>query len=490
MNLKTKKIAVFVFVFSFTVGVCFGQNNSSSQYLIENKFRMMNIEKDQLMQSNLIKDMSIGLEEQKKVILDLQNQNALRDTTLNQMTDDFAYKNTLVTWGLTILAILVTFFGVIIPIVGFFFGRKMKEEVDSQSKAARDSIKTLKEESEKEISKFIQVSKERITSLENNAQLCINMLKQYENDGKKISQNLNELIDNIKLKGSMTDEEKKVNIEKAQAIKTETGVTIFETDMAKALELYYKNDYEPALSMFRAIIRKYHEITLDTLSSLYYQMAFCYSNLDNHQEAINYNLRSLEIDPYDVYTLNNIAVEYQKIAYTKCDDLKNEYFEKAIKCLEKAIKITPNNSLTWSNLGNLYDDIHNYTESENAYKKAIDFDESYITPYKNLIEYYLINNNYSSAYEYLNKIKSTSSANEPIILILEVFLKVVQNQWGKSLEDTFAELEKSIQANPEGMKSWSFDYLKSYIQMIDEEAKDFLNKIIVHIEDYILMQKK
>lgn len=94
----------------------------------------------------------------------------------------------------------------------------------------------------------------------------------------------------------------------------------------------------------------------------------------NFNEAEQYFLQVIEIDPNDATTYNDLGVLYS--------DVKHDY-HKAEEYYHKALEIDPNNAITYTNLGILYEyEQDNLNKANEYYHKALELN-SKNTPNKN-----------------------------------------------------------------------------------------------------------
>ena len=94
----------------------------------------------------------------------------------------------------------------------------------------------------------------------------------------------------------------------------------------------------------------------------------------NHQEAIRYYKKALEISPNIPGAYSNLGIAFA--------DLKR--YPEAEEAYRKAIEIDPEFVYAYNGLGNVLTETERYIEAENAYRKAIEFDSEYGYAYNGL----------------------------------------------------------------------------------------------------------
>lgn len=97
-------------------------------------------------------------------------------------------------------------------------------------------------------------------------------------------------------------------------------------------------------------------------SSAHYKLGVSYLNENKVQPAFIEFQKALELNPYDKEVLNAIGIIYL---------MKFEDFPKAIDFFQRAIKVAPDFSEGYNNLGVAYERSKNYNEAIAFYKKAI-----------------------------------------------------------------------------------------------------------------------
>ena len=77
----------------------------------------------------------------------------------------------------------------------------------------------------------------------------------------------------------------------------------------------------------------------------------------------------------------NLAMILQKLARTH---EANEYFDRAVKSLQKSIDIEPNNGNLYNRLGDTFASQGKFTQASEAFKKAVFFEPNDVSFYENL----------------------------------------------------------------------------------------------------------
>jgi hypothetical protein len=92
----------------------------------------------------------------------LNDERRLLEEKFEIKRENLAFQSNLIFWGLTILGILIAFFGVVLPIAGFFFGIKLFEKVNKETTVARRTLDTLIEKTDSKIIDYMKEGKIKI----------------------------------------------------------------------------------------------------------------------------------------------------------------------------------------------------------------------------------------------------------------------------------------------------------------------------------------
>lgn len=438
-QLVNKSCLVLFFLFVILTASSPQKTVTLQEKTIENNVRLNQLEKELEIQH-------------KEMQVDIDNRFVDLEERLKLKSDNVEYKKELVGWWLTVLSILITVFGVIIPIGGFIYGRRFIKDTDNE-------LKTLKNESKNIISQFINDSKERIILLEEKAQAYISNLHKYEQAGKDaanrisdIEKALNGLSENI-ANTELTVKDKKEFVTKAQELGNEKGISEYEKDYAKALELVYSSKYQFALDKFMDILKKYPlSININRLCDIYNNIGFLYDKLKETDKAIEYFRKTISIKPEYAFAWNNLGITLANI----------EKEEEAIECFKKAISEKPDYPSAMYNLGCSYGNLMDFENAKIYYKKVIDTGSKESTSsHLNLIEILLFEHQLEEAENYLRKAKIIDDKDFSVNL-LDLILSIFLNNFNGVLHDSFEMLKLLPNTDPSNTK-WTFDLFNRWL---------------------------
>jgi tetratricopeptide (TPR) repeat protein len=106
-----------------------------------------------------------------------------------------------------------------------------------------------------------------------------------------------------------------------------------------------------------------------------YSIGEVYSKWNNHDLALEYLLRAIEVDPKYKLAYNRLGYEYAG----------NGDFDKSLEYLNKYKSLAPDEHNPYDSLGDIYFRMGEYKRAEKNYKKALDIREDYYPSRLNLI---------------------------------------------------------------------------------------------------------
>ena len=170
----------------------------------------------------------------------------------------------------------------------------------------------------------------------------------------------------------------------------------------KAFQLQLSGNVKEAQELYLQLVED--NIKNDKLLFL---LGTTYLQTNEHDKAINYLDRSIDLNPNFQDAYNNRGIALAKIGkfqesvkdYDSAINLKKDYFDahlnkgislrnieqknKAIECFKTCIALNPKDPKIYNNLGNVYKDLKNFKEAINFYSKAIQVNKNYAEAYYN-----------------------------------------------------------------------------------------------------------
>lgn len=117
------------------------------------------------------------------------------------------------------------------------------------------------------------------------------------------------------------------------------------------------------------------------------------------------------------------------------DELKKENFKKAIEYFEKALKIDPEFTFAWDNLGVSYRKLDNYDKAIESYEKSLEINPKGITPLQNIAVVYQYKEEYQKAIESYQKLAEIDSNNPEIYYGMGQVYAINLNDYEKGLDN-------------------------------------------------------
>jgi tetratricopeptide (TPR) repeat protein len=205
-------------------------------------------------------------------------------------------------------------------------------------------------------------------------------------DGWKASELRNDIEEKIRLRESML-------VELPEGVESQAS----RTDLLYTLASYYwaRGEYEKSLEL----LNKGTSLAVSIHDSIAESQFCAGKGIVNHSQrkfdsAIAAYQKALEINPYNTYAWNNLAIAYNdqgdsaraiqvcnksieikprnSTCYTILGDIYRQVgqFEDAKDCYQTACRLEPKSTLNWVNLGEVFSDQHRDKEALRAYLKA------------------------------------------------------------------------------------------------------------------------
>lgn len=155
-----------------------------------------------------------------------------------------------------------------------------------------------------------------------------------------------------------------------------------------------------------------------------YLMENCISlneKIKNNEEQSNKSV-SKNQNAIDLYSKGN-------------DELKKENFKKAIEYFEKAVKLDPEFTFAWDNLGVSYRKLNNYDKAIESYEKSLKINPNGITPLQNIAVVYQYKEEYQKAIESYQKLAEIDGNNPEIYYGMGQVYAINLNDYEKGLDN-------------------------------------------------------
>lgn len=333
----------------------------------------------------------------------------LKARTDEKLADKFKQlddKGVYVGWWLSVIGILLTFFGLMTPLGAFLLNRR----IDKKSK---DSQELLERE-----------TKQAVEHIENKLQEADKLINQIR-DNHKESQELTQDQKNMRLKPpNEVNEQNKQDIEKISEVSAEKPENQLTANdwFIRGLNAHSQQDYYEAISYYNSAIKlnphfaesynnrgnvkttlhQYEEAIKDYSKAieLNHDYAIAYNNrgsakieLKQYKEAITDYDTAIELD-------HNFAMPYNNRGIAKG---KLKQYEEAIKDYDSAIELNSNDAIFYINRGVAKGKSKQYDDAIKDFDKAIELAPRNVSAYFNKACAYALMKNKNEALKWLDK---------------------------------------------------------------------------------------
>jgi tetratricopeptide (TPR) repeat protein len=152
----------------------------------------------------------------------------------------------------------------------------------------------------------------------------------------------------------------------------------YEIYLGLAMEYLLSGKIHKAIQTYKAAI-KFNK----KRSEAYFYLGYIYSKQHQWELAIKHYKKAINVDKNFKQTYIHLAHLYFDLG-EKSSDKRDSLFGEAIKVYTDLLKIEPNASGVYNNIGVIYSFLGRYEEALNAYQKAIELDTSNELARKNL----------------------------------------------------------------------------------------------------------
>jgi tetratricopeptide (TPR) repeat protein len=300
-----------------------------------------------------VEQFKYDIEELKKEVV-FQSRNEM----LKLYEETISFKLTLTTILVAILGVFITFFGLGIPFLGFYYGRKSLEKIDRLQEYAKKEVKVLIDDSEKKVDYWGK----KMYDYDKEAREILMGIRRKNEEISYLTEDESSDKKNESLKEKEKEREKRK--EKASELKNDPKANPYEKSIAEAAENYFSDNYENALNLYEDIIKYYKdEITVTTLLQIYSRMAYMYLEMSNNKKKIEErkNLlhkaedkykEVLKLDEKNANAYCSLGVVFAKRADLETEDKeKKALLDKAKKEFEEALKLDIKDANTYDYYG-------------------------------------------------------------------------------------------------------------------------------------------
>ena len=263
-------------------------------------------------------------------------------------------------WWLAVVAIVLTFFGIVVAILGLIGFRKFQ----SIEKEARESAKEAKQivaDAQKSGEAADQVATDARKSAEDAKEL-VGEMTGYRDESKAL---LGETAENSA---------KAVEQERQDTEKVRTGSQSYAVRMAvaKAHSLHRQGKLEEAIEKWRSIANVMQGIDDDLVARAWFFIGYLLDDQEDYEKAIHAYNRSIALNPNDVMAYNNRGL---------VKSARLGQYEDAIKDYDAAIALKEDYDLAYCNRGIVKDKLGQHEAAIVDFNKAVDLKKDFAGTY-------------------------------------------------------------------------------------------------------------
>ena len=231
----------------------FSTNILHAEYINSDKQVKIQKELDSLKINNTI---------QKSITTEIEKQNKFFEEKFQLQKENLEYKNSRLDNWLNFIAIILTFFGIIIPVITFSFFTK-----------ARSEINKVKEDAGNNIQNFITEIKEKFNFYEKKASQTVENIETINEKITLFHEESTKPKSMVKepTKSNTVDLEKEIINNRFEEVINDIDLNDLEKELTNALSLYLSDKYLEAKKLYENIIKNhFQELSTETLSLVYF----------------------------------------------------------------------------------------------------------------------------------------------------------------------------------------------------------------------------
>ena len=258
--------------------------------------------------------------------------NELKSELLDDRREFLDKRSKDVDWWLTAIIIFLTFFAIIVAIIGIFGFQRFREI----EKEARQSVEALKEQ-------------------EKQAGLTVEEIEAKHEKAESLLKDMNaETTHNNPDKAS----------EVVKTVQQNPAASLIDRARADAISLQQRGKVEEAIEKWRSIAKVAEGVDSQLQARAWFSVGYLHGQEDHWKEAINAYNESIRLRPDNAVAYSNRGVAKRNLGQYKA----------ALTDYDKAIKLDPDNTAAYNNRGYAKTNLGQYEEALTDSNKAIKLD--------------------------------------------------------------------------------------------------------------------
>jgi len=224
----------------------------------------------------------------------------------------------------------------------------------------------------------------------------------------------------------------------------------------EALELYDQGKVKESIKKLNEVIQAHPDYP-----DVHNALGLAYSLAENREEAINSFKRAIELNPEYIEAYVHLAIIQNELCH----------FEEAKKAFEKAASLETKDkglspqlkaklATTYSQLGDIYYELQEYTKAKDEYKRAIDVSSTFLDIRLKLAKTYIQLSGYADAEKLLRDILAQNQGYSEAKVVLGLCF-YQQKRYGEAQQ----QWQETLEMDAANIKA------KSYLNMLKEKIK-------------------
>lgn len=234
---------------------------------------------------------------------------------------------------------------------------------------------------------------------------------------------------------------------------------------AAGLSSYFIDDYEEAIEYFDSSLK----LKPNQSEALYYK-ACCLGQMGRFKKALKVIEKAIKIDSADVRFWNEKGVYLTSL----------NHVSKAVKSFNKALKLAPEDPVIWANKGFLYLENEKYDKALECYDEACRLAPEDIHPIIGKADVYAAMEDFSTARKYLNMASEIDDEDLEYLESMGQFM-ISQEKYDKAME----YWDKCLEIDDENPMFWVHKAFCYGLMEEDEEFEKCLDRAVELDENII-----
>ncbi len=346
---------------------------------------------------------------------DIEERDNEQQKQFDHLKDELSYHRDFIDTWLAVLGILISFFGVVIPILGIFVGRKLYNDIKNQKEETERELQIFIEKETKAFNNFKESQRQELTELLIESKSRYNEITEIKSQAEK----------QFPIKSIKDADFQSIEQEELDDIKTIHSIN----QMFSSLR---KNNYDETIELGEKLLDS--KVSINDRYHIYFMLSNAFNSLKNYSKAKDYINKAIDIRDSDYKAWTNLGLILSKQNAQK----------DAIKAFQKARELNPRDPNPIANEALSYFEL-------NEFKKSLAVIEDALKIQPDNVEFNLIKANSLFKLPFVNDaIDLLNSLSEKHPDDFRIYRQISSYYYHIKLYDKSIEaLEKAIEKNPD-----------------------------------------